>query len=416
MLYETGHDLVEITRRLGESAERALDPNAPDASSARPSWHAMDADDVIGAVKSHSSGLSEAEAKRRLAETGANAIAPISGRTQLEILLSQFHSLPIALLAAGAVLSIATGGLLDAAIILAVIGLNGAIGFIAEARAEETIGSLSESRAPVSRVLRARKGMRGPGRGARAGRPHRIAPGRARPGRRTGHYSQSPDGERGDADRRERSGSEGGKCRRTAFRTDWRPSQHGVPRHGGDGRRRACRRYRDRPRNRTRPDPIASGFRGSAGDTIATPARRARQTTGVRIGGGMRAVRRDRADPRVWAVAAAEDRDLARGRGSPRGFADPRHDDARAGNPGFAPASDHHPPAERGGGARRGRNCVLRQDRHIDAQRYERRSLVLEPDAGAPDRRAVPHRNRSGRGPHDRSRAGPAIGARNPLQ
>ena len=157
VLFETGHDLVEITRRLGESAERALDPNAPDASSAGPPWHAMDADDVIGAVKSRSSGLSEAEAKRRLAETGANAIAPISGRTQLEILLSQFHSLPIALLAAGAVLSIATGGLLDAAVILAVIGLNGAIGFIAEARAEETIGSLSESRAPVSRVLRAGK-------------------------------------------------------------------------------------------------------------------------------------------------------------------------------------------------------------------------------------------------------------------
>ena len=154
VIYETTHDLVEITRRLSESAERALDPNAPDASSAGPPWHAMGADDVIGAVKSRSSGLSEAEAKRRLAETGANAIAPISGRTQLEILLSQFHSLPIALLAAGAVLSIATGGLLDAVIILGVIGLNGAIGFIAEARAEETIGSLSESRAPVSRVLR----------------------------------------------------------------------------------------------------------------------------------------------------------------------------------------------------------------------------------------------------------------------
>ncbi len=157
VLFETEHDLVEITRRLGESAERALDPNAPDGSSARPSWHAMDADHVIGAVNSRPSGLSEGEAKARLAETGANAIAPISGRTQLEILLSQFHSLPIALLAAGAVLSIATGGLLDAAIILAVIGLNGAIGFIAEARAEETIGSLSESRAPVSRVLRGGK-------------------------------------------------------------------------------------------------------------------------------------------------------------------------------------------------------------------------------------------------------------------
>jgi P-type Ca2+ transporter type 2C len=157
VLFETGHDLVEITRHLSESAGRALDPDAPEASSARPSWHAMDADNVIGAVNSRPLGLSETEAKTRLAETGANAIAPISGRTQLEILLSQFNSLPIALLAVGAVLSIASGGLLDAAIIVGVIGLNGAIGFIAEARAEETIGSLRESRAPVSRVLRSGK-------------------------------------------------------------------------------------------------------------------------------------------------------------------------------------------------------------------------------------------------------------------
>jgi P-type Ca2+ transporter type 2C len=154
VLFETEHDLVEITRRLGETAERAVDPEAPDDSSIRRSWHAMDADAVIDAVKGHPAGLAEAEVKARLAETGVNAIAAICGRTQLDILLSQFHSLPIALLAAGAVLSIATGGLLDAAVILGVIGLNGAIGFIAEARAEETIGSLNESRAPVSRVLR----------------------------------------------------------------------------------------------------------------------------------------------------------------------------------------------------------------------------------------------------------------------
>src|SRR5205807_6995427 len=89
-----------------------------------------------------------------LAENGANAIPEIRGRTALEILLGQVQSMPIALLAAGAVLSIATGGFLDAAIILGVIGLNSAIGFIAEARAEETIGALSESRAPVARVLR----------------------------------------------------------------------------------------------------------------------------------------------------------------------------------------------------------------------------------------------------------------------
>jgi Ca2+-transporting ATPase len=154
VLFEREHDVSEIAHRLSDAIERAFDPEKADGGSARRTWHAMDVDAVMAEVRSCPSGLSENEAKRRLAENGGNAIAKLHGRTQLEILLGQFQNLPIALLAAGALLSIATGGVLDAAIILGVIGLNGAIGFLAELRAEETIGSLSESRAPVSRVMR----------------------------------------------------------------------------------------------------------------------------------------------------------------------------------------------------------------------------------------------------------------------
>jgi len=154
VFFEPERDLVEIIRRLGEALERAFDPQVTDGGSGGKPWHAMDADVVIAAVGSRPTGLSHAEAEQRLTAGGANTIPAVSGRTSLEILLGQFNSLPIALLAAGAALSIATGGLLDAAIILGVIGLNGAIGFVAESRAEETIASLSESRAPISKVLR----------------------------------------------------------------------------------------------------------------------------------------------------------------------------------------------------------------------------------------------------------------------
>jgi P-type Ca2+ transporter type 2C len=154
VLFEHERDVSEIGHRLSEAAERAFDPEKADGSTGQTAWHSMDADAVMADLRSRSSGLSESEAKQRLAENGANAIAKLQGRTQLEILLGQFQNLPIALLAAGALLSIATGGVLDAAIILGVIGLNGAIGFLAETRAEETISNLSESRAPVSRVLR----------------------------------------------------------------------------------------------------------------------------------------------------------------------------------------------------------------------------------------------------------------------
>ena len=154
VLFERERDIGEIAHRVSDAAERASRPEAFDGGAGHPTWHAMAADAVMAEVGSHPSGLSEDEAKRRLAECGANAIAQLRGRSQLEILLGQFQSLPIALLAAGALLSVATGGVLDAAIILGVIGLNGAIGFFAESRAEETIGSLAESRPPVSRVLR----------------------------------------------------------------------------------------------------------------------------------------------------------------------------------------------------------------------------------------------------------------------
>ncbi len=154
VLFEGGRDLVEITRRLGEAAERALDPQAAAERGAAPAWHALDAASTIARLGSSPNGLSGAEAGRRLADSGGNAIPPIAGRTQLEILLGQFNSMPIALLGIGALLSVATGGVLDAAIILGVIALNAAIGYLAEAQAEETIGSLSESRPPVAHVLR----------------------------------------------------------------------------------------------------------------------------------------------------------------------------------------------------------------------------------------------------------------------
>jgi P-type Ca2+ transporter type 2C len=154
VLFERERDISEIAHRLSEAAERAFDREKAAGSAGRTVWHAMAADAVVTELRSHASGLSEQEAKQRLADNGANAIAKLQGRTPLQILLGQFRNLPIALLAAGALLSVATGGVLDAAIILGVIGLNGAIGFLAETRAEETISSLSESRAPVSRVLR----------------------------------------------------------------------------------------------------------------------------------------------------------------------------------------------------------------------------------------------------------------------
>lgn len=153
VLFEPRRELEEVVRRLRDARQIFNSGGARDLSPGE-AWHAMDADRVLAAVGSHPSGLALAEARQRLGEHGPNVIPKPPRRSDFAILLAQFHSLPIALLAVGAVLSVATGGLLDAAIIFGVICLNGAIGYLAEARAEATISMLGESREAACKVLR----------------------------------------------------------------------------------------------------------------------------------------------------------------------------------------------------------------------------------------------------------------------
>jgi P-type Ca2+ transporter type 2C len=75
-------------------------------------------------------------------------------RSELSILLGQFRGLPVALLAGAALVSVAIGRIMEAGAIIAVVALNGAIGFISERRAERTIRSLERVGAQTARVLR----------------------------------------------------------------------------------------------------------------------------------------------------------------------------------------------------------------------------------------------------------------------
>src|SRR5690242_20156208 len=102
-----------------------------------PVWHSLDADSALKMLRSGRSGLTGGTAKALLRRHGPNALVKLARRSELEILGGQFASLPVALLAGTAVLSLATGGLFDAAIILAVVAVNGLIGFLAETWSEQ---------------------------------------------------------------------------------------------------------------------------------------------------------------------------------------------------------------------------------------------------------------------------------------
>jgi magnesium-transporting ATPase (P-type) len=94
------------------------------------------------------SGLTAKEAARRLVQTGPNVLTRTEPRSTLAIFADQMTSLPIVLLSASALLSLASGGLIDAAAIMAAVLLNSGIATATESGAERTILGLSRSSCP----------------------------------------------------------------------------------------------------------------------------------------------------------------------------------------------------------------------------------------------------------------------------
>lgn len=108
-------------------------------------WHAMTAADIAEQLGAGlSSGLASPQAAERLSADGRNELPHRKPRSALAIFGEQLISLPVLLLAGSAALSVATGGILDALVISAVVVLNASIATTTEHQAERTILSLSD--------------------------------------------------------------------------------------------------------------------------------------------------------------------------------------------------------------------------------------------------------------------------------
>ena len=118
-------------------------------------WHLKDLKELLESLEtSRDTGLDDAEAVQRLQRFGKNSLIASAARSDLSILLSQFNSPPVFMLGGSAVIAILTGGMIDAAVILGVVVINSAIGFVTERQAEKTISSLSETGVRSVHVLR----------------------------------------------------------------------------------------------------------------------------------------------------------------------------------------------------------------------------------------------------------------------
>ncbi len=118
-------------------------------------WHLRPAEAAVAAFESSAdTGLSEDRARLVFRRVGPNVLVESKARGPAAILKDQLVNLPTGLLLGSAVVSAATGGLLDAGAIAVVSLVNAAIGFATERDAERTISSLDRVDAPDAAVLR----------------------------------------------------------------------------------------------------------------------------------------------------------------------------------------------------------------------------------------------------------------------
>ena len=142
---------IELRRLVVAIAHGAVDTRSdgrgPSPETAvTPRWHALSGAEVVGRLDvSPASGLSSAEASARLAAGGPNRLPVPQPKSALAILSDHLTSLPVLLLGCAAGLSVLGGAPVDAVIILAVVGLNAAVGYITESRVERILTSLQQT-------------------------------------------------------------------------------------------------------------------------------------------------------------------------------------------------------------------------------------------------------------------------------
>ncbi|RVU77028.1 calcium-translocating P-type ATPase, PMCA-type [Lactobacillus xujianguonis] len=119
-------------------------------------YYAQTSAEVVEELKtSISSGLSNDEAKKRLAEYGANTLAAKKKKSMFMRFVDQFKDFMIIVLIVAAILSgVVAHEWTDAAIIMIVVILNAILGVIQEARSEAAIDALKEMATPSAHVRR----------------------------------------------------------------------------------------------------------------------------------------------------------------------------------------------------------------------------------------------------------------------
>ena len=132
-------------------------------------WHSLEVDEAIELLSGNTdTGLTSEEVKSRLQKYGTNELEESGGRGSWEILLDQFKNIMLLMLIAVAIVSgvldlvaLQAGNLKpgevpfkDTIAIMAIVILNGILGYLQESRAEKALAALKKLSSPNVRVIR----------------------------------------------------------------------------------------------------------------------------------------------------------------------------------------------------------------------------------------------------------------------
>lgn len=122
-------------------------------------WYSEEIDSVIERLETDRGGLSEVEASRRLEVFGPNELKEGKKTTAVELLLGQFKSVLVVILIISALVSAYIafkegGAYTDTYVILFIVIMNAALGFVQEYRAEQAVEALKRMISPKVLVRR----------------------------------------------------------------------------------------------------------------------------------------------------------------------------------------------------------------------------------------------------------------------
>ncbi|WP_459499800.1 calcium-translocating P-type ATPase, SERCA-type [Bacillus sp. C1] len=126
-------------------------------------WYEMRAHEVEERTNTNVEvGLSEQEAEGRLKKLGPNELQEAKRPSALMVFLAQFKDFMVLVLFGATIVSAFLGEYIDSIAIVAIVIINGILGFFQERKAEKSLEALKELAAPQVTVLRNGKWMKAP--------------------------------------------------------------------------------------------------------------------------------------------------------------------------------------------------------------------------------------------------------------